>query len=712
MTETSDAAYEKRHRKFENFEKRQRLREKEKLKHEHYKLKERIEQLRGMDGAAFLTLPASSFSPAPPGGDDNEETDTTLFPAMNGGIYHPEGERRRKEMLDIALKLEQRYTYLLPPERPRKLPEPSSSKEAESRDESDDEQDSGISFRKESVPKLRMQTAKSSASSSSAPSPAALKSAMPKSWMASLLEPRQPSNPVRNLRKNSIPANAVSAQPVLPSESLPEPLSPSPEIDVEGPENPPPPTYFLPPPPPPLPSASQFVWSIRKNMRTPTVNVSSLPFRQPQQLPGPTPMHWIPQDGNVSMEPNEMHFPEGRVGERSPVQDPPPADVHIDVESGKAPGPEDAPREVQFPPRKRRGRPPGGATPIVSATADKEGDPPIVVPQSVPKRRGRKPKASLLEIPQAEAELPEIRVMHTRLQGANIAESSKRVEEHENTQPNTILEGAPVVDEATESISTRPIKRRRRNMANESAAAARESSAQVSDRGAPISATATSVRGKTFVTYVDSRTGETVCTPSVLMIACVRATEKFNIRKARETTSFGVPTPEFGKGAIVDYELQEEILYRHLRDKSQTTGPESGVEPPAGEDGAQEQEERHVEGDEEVHEGDDAADQAEEEEVNIEPSEDEEFSIGPGGLGMHDEGDVEKEAAQPYPSKSLPPEIVGRFSYGPPIMLSPEPEPEPEPDALSPNLHIEAHPGVRPREPSRHIDDEDELLEW
>ena len=42
-------------------EKRRRLREKEKLKHKQYKLKECINKLRGMDGSAFLTLPASLF---------------------------------------------------------------------------------------------------------------------------------------------------------------------------------------------------------------------------------------------------------------------------------------------------------------------------------------------------------------------------------------------------------------------------------------------------------------------------------------------------------------------------------------------------------------------------------------------------------------------------------------------------------------------------
>ena len=80
--ETSDLAYINRHRKYETFEKRQRRREKEKLVHEQYKLKERIEQLKGMDASAF-----------------------------GGG-----GEARRKEMLDIAVGLEMRYAVLLPPE--------------------------------------------------------------------------------------------------------------------------------------------------------------------------------------------------------------------------------------------------------------------------------------------------------------------------------------------------------------------------------------------------------------------------------------------------------------------------------------------------------------------------------------------------------------------------------------------------------------------
>lgn len=123
MADTSDAAYEKRHRKYETFEKRQRLREKEKLKHEQYKLKERIEQLRAMETSAFLSLPASSFS-EPPGlmheGEYGEtETGISDLPGahVNGAAAYNEAERRRQEMLEVAETLEERYRVLLPPDR-------------------------------------------------------------------------------------------------------------------------------------------------------------------------------------------------------------------------------------------------------------------------------------------------------------------------------------------------------------------------------------------------------------------------------------------------------------------------------------------------------------------------------------------------------------------------------------------------------------------
>ncbi|KAF8215865.1 hypothetical protein K438DRAFT_613661 [Mycena galopus ATCC 62051] len=112
-----DAVYEKRHKKYEKFEKGQRLREKEKLKHAQYKLKERIEQLRGMDNSAFMAAPASAFS-APSGPEVMEED--PILGGLNGNPAFLEGERRRKEMLANAQILEERYRILLPPDRQKK----------------------------------------------------------------------------------------------------------------------------------------------------------------------------------------------------------------------------------------------------------------------------------------------------------------------------------------------------------------------------------------------------------------------------------------------------------------------------------------------------------------------------------------------------------------------------------------------------------------
>jgi hypothetical protein len=92
-----------------------------------YKLRERIEQLRGMDVSAFLNLPASHFSPAP-----NIDEDAALDEAaaedvtgilgltgshVNGAAAYNEGQRRREEMLQNALALEEKYAQLLPPDR-------------------------------------------------------------------------------------------------------------------------------------------------------------------------------------------------------------------------------------------------------------------------------------------------------------------------------------------------------------------------------------------------------------------------------------------------------------------------------------------------------------------------------------------------------------------------------------------------------------------
>lgn len=87
FADTSDAAYIRRHRKYETLEKRQRLREKERLEYEHFKLRERIDELKSMDASAFSAVE----------GQDAEES--------------------KRLMLQEAEELDKRYAVLLPDSR-------------------------------------------------------------------------------------------------------------------------------------------------------------------------------------------------------------------------------------------------------------------------------------------------------------------------------------------------------------------------------------------------------------------------------------------------------------------------------------------------------------------------------------------------------------------------------------------------------------------
>ena len=79
-----------------------------------------------MDTSAFLALPASNFSDPPRDPhheDQNGELDAgpAELPGshVNGAAAYNEGERRRREMLEVAESLEERYRILLPPDRKR-----------------------------------------------------------------------------------------------------------------------------------------------------------------------------------------------------------------------------------------------------------------------------------------------------------------------------------------------------------------------------------------------------------------------------------------------------------------------------------------------------------------------------------------------------------------------------------------------------------------
>ena len=62
MEDTSDAYYISLHKKYEVFERRQRIREKEKLQFERYKMRSRVDLLRNMNGPGWATVVATVLS--------------------------------------------------------------------------------------------------------------------------------------------------------------------------------------------------------------------------------------------------------------------------------------------------------------------------------------------------------------------------------------------------------------------------------------------------------------------------------------------------------------------------------------------------------------------------------------------------------------------------------------------------------------------------
>ena len=226
-----------------------------------------------MDSAAFMTLPASSFSPVPKeAAVDPEEIAAASSPYtnLNGHIPHAEGERRRKEMLDVATMLEERYRVLLPPDRVRRAPEPVLSESASrtqvpSRDGDDSETDQASVIEE----KLRLRLpARSSTSTTSAPSPTPITPTIKKPrFNASSKQ----SSVIRILR--TAVATPSSPPPTLPHEEA-SPLSPSPTIDMDIPPSPEP-EELEPTPSSPLPTVSTLLPQTPISNEAPVVEPSS-----------------------------------------------------------------------------------------------------------------------------------------------------------------------------------------------------------------------------------------------------------------------------------------------------------------------------------------------------------------------------------------------------------------------------------------------------
>ena len=645
IIETSDLAYEKRHKRFEKFEKRQRYREKEKLKHEHYKLKERIEQLRIMDPSTFMTLSASSFTHLPQDLAENlDETPNSPYIPLNGGVHIMEGERRRNEMLDVAIKLEKRYAYLLPP---RKVPDVSSStfRDTDSRDgeDSDTEQDSVVS----KAPKPRVQSVKPSGSTTPSRSPAASRPSAPKkSWVK-----RQPAstNRQRSVSTSVEPPDIISS--------------------VEDKEKSPPSIIV--------------------------VDDESESDRQPSQPPSAIPSS---EQKQVSDAPAEIPASERaspivedeiqRVAD-APMEiwdETPPVDIVTEEESQVLRPQVDDIQGVENPTLPNEAQEPASENlatgfemeKFESGTAEAVMEPELTAEQPPAKKRRGRRKAVLPKETIPEQETPETRVRRRRLrQDDDVAGPSSE-------QPE-VISGIRL-----EAVAP-PAKRRKYelDLQVESISAAGSRPISTSDIGiAAISANPYSMRGKTYVAYVDSRTGATVHTCSLLIIGSVRALEKTVARRARDNISFGTLTPDFGKGPAVNYELQQEIL--DFRDKSPAAN-ESAVVLDVGDKKPEEKRDNDADAEEGQEVTDPAIPQTPKSSLSNEGDkaiESEGGAAGPGDLGP---------TQTPNDGKGKSP---NHGLYQEQSVASPEAEPEAMPQLL---------PSFRPR---RRAHEEDEELIW
>ncbi|KAJ2918345.1 hypothetical protein MD484_g1988, partial [Candolleomyces efflorescens] len=116
LVHDSDDDFLKRHKRYENSEKRTRLRELESLRNEHHRLKIRMEQYKTMDSLLFLTLPPDVFPPPPAQEDGGDVPSTYSVALLDSAAAYDEGERRRREMLKTAHAIDERYRTLLPDE--------------------------------------------------------------------------------------------------------------------------------------------------------------------------------------------------------------------------------------------------------------------------------------------------------------------------------------------------------------------------------------------------------------------------------------------------------------------------------------------------------------------------------------------------------------------------------------------------------------------
>ncbi|KAF8971689.1 hypothetical protein BDZ97DRAFT_1138456 [Flammula alnicola] len=497
-----------------------------------------------MDGAAFMAVPASSFSPMPqPSTNELAEAAVTASPyaQVNGAAQHAEGERRRKEMLDHAISLEKRYSYLLPPDRVRKTQDSfiSERNQVDGRDEEESETErishAGPSKKEIESIKFRI-PARSSTSTTPAPSPAAAKLPPTKKGRASA-QPRQP------LSARSIQSTISLSVP--PQDQVPSTASPYIDVEMQTPE----PALVTSPPPP---SASPLLpTEVPESLYTPLPEIEVTSSRPP------TPVR--PLNGRTRAQKDVSALP-NIVSNGAEIQ------PSVKVTARQAP----RPRGIEV-----RTQDEGESEKAPSEDGNAQaGEAEGVVAELISKPDEAAEVEAEAKMLGPDEVAPEVREISTRMEQATFAGApgmgvegpevpSERFDHEGRTAEGLSHAVSPG---AEESISTRPLKRQRKMSAKARAQSIAQSHARRTPSAPPIPESVSSRLGRKFgprgqqsQTYLSSTTGEEVRTTSFLMMAAIRSEGAKRSSEKRHLSSFGIVTPAFKEN--YDFEIPEWLHY-------------------------------------------------------------------------------------------------------------------------------------------------------
>lgn len=607
-----------------------------------------------------MTLPASGFLAVPQQEElntDTENTDTAGTAQAHATFEQIEGERRKREMLDHAISLEKRYSYLLPSDRARKTQDVLIVDKALGDDESETERIAHAGPSKKEVESIKFRIpARTSLSATPASSPAATKPPKkPKGW--NLIEYHKARAVQRSI-----------STPLPPQDQTSSISSPIVDVEMETPE-----AEGASSPPPA------------------TVAAPEIPVTSSRGISSKFPAYTRQINGKKRAQ-NDSHVPQ-----------------NVDADLEDQPAAKVSKRSTRAHPTKIQIADDGESEKVSSEEEDNQAEDLEALEEDV--KPDERNDARMLE---PDALSPEARENATRMQQTGLTTVSPSNGHKElqtifyNEHPSS--EAAPVSSPGPEeSISVRPNKRQRKASLKARAQSIAQSttysqtqhtpSAPPSPRAVPLTLSGrpyrkpgkSGPRGQQSQVYTSSTTGEEVRTTSFLMMAAIRSEGAKRSFEKRHNTSFGIPTPSF-KDHQYDFEIPE---WMHYPDDEEPVIPLP--------DNYAELELQTQLADTTVHDVEETAQHVEDFEPEVDDEE-------PVTAATSDE-------LEPEPARQATPQLEVSQAAANENDDEPRDEPmetenEPEQPGSSPPPEPESVPGVGIRVLSRSRDDEDEELEW